>query len=732
MEVDFIEGDWIYDTETYPNIFTFCAVYANGSGMRVFEISDRKDELEELLDFLRNVKKHKHRLVGFNNLGFDYNIIHHILEKAKKNKGKAFVVTAKEIYKIAMDIIKSQGDDRFGKIIRTADIIIPQVDLYKIHHFDNKAKATSLKMLEFNMRSDNIEDLPFPVGKILTHDEMDTLIVYNKHDVLQTLKFCNKSLKAIRFRADLTEKYGFDCTNYNDTKIGKEYFINRLEKAIPGCCYTPGKFGRKMNQTKREFIALNEVVFPYIKFERPEFNALLNWFNDRVITETKGVFTDILESELGDVKPYATLRTKRQKFSKKPSEDDLSEFYSQYPMGWVEEEELKATEWLKDENGEHVLEEVNGKMKKVRVNKISYWKCWNIADALNVNVDGFQLIFGTGGIHGSVESQIVESDDEWVIRDADVASYYPNVAIVNRVYPKHLSETFCDIYKDVYEERKKHPKGSPENDVMKLALNGVYGDSNNQYSPFFDPQYTMAITINGQLSLCMLIEKLLPIEGLTMVQANTDGITVRLRRKDIPQYDEIIKWWESTTKLEMELNNYSKMIIRDVNNYIALFEGNNKTKRKGAYEYEDLGWHQNHSALVVQMAVEAELMTGVHAHDFILEHKDKWDFMLRTKVPRSSKLVMVMEDGTEIQQQNICRYYPSENGGKLIKIMPPLAGKEEDGDRRLGIDVIWNVKTCNDINDFDWDINYNYYFNEADKLIDIFYEGEIIEQTSDD
>ena len=103
---------------------------------------------------------------------------------------------------------------------------------------------------------------------------------------------------------------------------------------------------------------------------------------------------------------------------------------------------------------------------------------------------------------------------------------YPNIAISNRVYPEHLTEKFCDIYEDVYNQRKSFAKGTAENAMLKLALNSVYGDSNNKYSVFYDPKYTMNITINGQLSLCLLAEKLLTIEGLKIIQVNTDGVTV--------------------------------------------------------------------------------------------------------------------------------------------------------------------------------------------------------------
>lgn len=140
-----------------------------------------------------------------------------------------------------------------------------------------------------------------------------------------------------------------------------------------------------------------------------------------------------------------------------------------------------------------------------------------------------------------------------------------------------------------------------------------------------------------------------------------------------------------------------------------------KVKRKGAYQYEDLGYHQNQGGLVIPMAAEAYMLYGTPIEDFVKNHDNVFDFMLRAKVPRSSKLVLRYEDGTEVKQQNTCRYYACETGGKLVKIMPPL--KPDGLDRELGLDTQYNVKTCNNMKDFANDINYQYYVNEAKKLV---------------
>lgn len=609
-------NDIIYDIETYPNAFTLCAEHAHLPITWQFEISDRKDQSEELIAWLRNTPM---RMVGFNNLGFDYPVIHTLMRMGKAD--------ANTLYQKAMAIISSQDSDRWAHMVYPSDRYVEQIDLYKIHHFDNVARATSLKTLEFNMRSESVEDLPFPVGTRLTHDQIDLLLKYNAHDVSETKRFYHQTLDMIRFREELTHKYQRDFMNHNDTKIGKDYFQMKLEEAGV-VCYEYGPDGRAPVQTRRDFIQLKDCILPNIQFQQPELTRVLNWFKDQTITETKGVFKDI-----------------------------------------------------------------------------------------NATIGGFTFVFGLGGIHGSIESEVVESDEDYIIEDWDVASYYPNLAIANQFYPEHLGKTFCEVYKHLYEQRKNYPKGSAENAMLKLALNGVYGDSNNKFSIFYDPKFTMSITLNGQLLLCLLAENLLRIPELRLIQVNTDGLTIRYPRKHQFFVHQITQWWQDYTRLTLESAEYSRMFIRDVNNYIAEYDHlGGKVKRKGAYEYK-LSWHQNASALVVPKVAERHLLYNQPIRDTIMDWTDPMDFMLRAKVPRSSRLV-ITSGNTEQQVQNTTRYYISNEGGYLYKLMPPTSTQLKQGktdERRIALDSGWQVTIANTI-PTTFDINYEYYIQEVEKL----------------
>ena len=564
----------VYDIETFPNCFLFGAKNIETGDDICFEYSWRLNDMEPLFFFLDKLKGESYKMVGFNNLGFDYPIIHWLIDHREHVLSGS--ITPYEIYLRAKEIIECDWDDRFNYIVWDRDQHIPQIDLFKIHHFDNPSRATSLKVLEFNMRRDRVRDLPFKPDRVLDWHEMDTLRSYLMDDDIDaTTQFMNESLSQIEFREKLSETYDDHYMNCSDPKIGEKFITMKLEEMILG-------FDKK-DRTHRKTIELKEVIFDYIRFDHPEFNRVLNWFKSQSLKATKGAFENV-----------------------------------------------------------------------------------------HCTVNGFQFDFGTGGIHGSIDSTIVYSDDDYVLYDWDVASYYPNLAIANRLFPEHLSEQFCDIYKDVFEQRRQYKKGTPENAMLKLALNGVYGDSNNKYSPFYDPKYTMSITINGQLLLCLLAQYLLDIPNLTMIQINTDGLTVKCPRQYIQTMKDICKWWENYTCLELESVEYNRMFIRDVNNYIGEYVDGG-VKRKGAYEYK-LTWSQNHSALVVPKAAEAALVHGKDIREFIINHDDIFDFMLRTKVGRSDNLIISDTAGNTRELQKITRYYVSNDGGALTKISPPTKG----------------------------------------------------------
>ena len=135
-----------------------------------------------------------------------------------------------------------------------------------------------------------------------------------------------------------------------------------------------------------------------------------------------------------------------------------------------------------------------------------------------------------------------------------------------------------------------------------------------------------------------------------------------------------------------------------------------RIKRKGRFEY-DLEWHQNHSALVLPKVAEKVLLEGAPIRETVAQWPEMMDFMLRTKVPRSSYLTC-----GDQRIQNVSRYYIAVGGGHLFKWMPPLKGKEEW--RRIGVESGWGVQVCNDLSDAgSLPVDFDYYVREVEKLV---------------
>ena len=636
-------SDYVWDIETYTNVFLITIEHAYLPIIWTFEISDRRNQSREIVEWVSSNRDA--RFVGFNNIGFDYPVLHLLL--------RAGHTDAMTLYQKAQQIISSQdGEGRWAHDVKPSDRLIEQIDLYRIHHFDNVARATSLKVIEFNQRAPKVMDLPFPVGSMLTPEQIDTLIEYNRYDVSQTKQFYHATVPMIRFREELTHKYNRDFMNHNDTKIGKDYFVMMLEQRGVSCYDYNPTTGRTPRQTKRHEIRLADAILPHIQFQQPEFQRVLNYLRAQTITETKGVFKNI------------------------------------QPI-------------------------IQGLPPERQIYEIEKWSKGGKA-GLTATIDGFDFIFGTGGIHGSVSNQCVESDDDFVIVDLDVSSYYPNLAIVNRFYPEHLGETFCDIYSSLYEQRKQHAKGTAENAMLKLALNGVYGDSNNRFSVFYDPLFTMQITLNGQLLLCMLVEALIASYVGDIIQCNTDGITIRMRRSAWSAMNRVCNTWEQQTGLKLEAVEYRRMWIADVNSYIAE-KMDGSVKRKGRYEYV-CEWHQDQSALVVPKVAEQVLLHDAPIRATLENWPDPWDFLKRIRVPKTGALGIEL-NGQSYSLPNTTRYYVAKGGGQLLKWLPPL--KNLPNWRRFAIEAGWGVQVCNDlsVNEARLPVDFDYYEREVEKLV---------------
>jgi hypothetical protein len=331
--------------------------------------------------------------------------------------------------------------------------------------------------------------------------------------------------------------------------------------------------------------------------------------------------------------------------------------------------------------------------------------------------------FMKGGLHTENKPEIFEADDEYLIIDWDVSSYYPAIIINNERYPFHLGKEFLRGYKEMFNRRlelkplaKKDKRIKGIVGALKLAVNSVYGKSSDMQSWIYDRQLTMFTTITGELSLMMLIEAY-ELAGIHVISANTDGVTIRIKKSLVDKMHEINKWWCDLTKYELERADYQKIIFSTVNDYLAI-KTDGEIKKKGDF-LTDFELHKNKSARIVPLALEQYFVHNIPVDHTIKSHLSIFDFCIRQKASRDFHYEGINRaSGEKTIYNKLIRYYVSNTGEKLLKV------KNEDSDSGAAdISQVeageWLATVCNKLSkDHPLDnINYAYYIERAEKII---------------
>jgi hypothetical protein len=542
---------WVYDIETLLNCFVVVFIGARDEETHTFVIHKLRDDREKLIRFLRDRVA---GFCGFNSLDFDDKIIKWILDKSESMKPW----DARDIYRAAQELIAGSRWLPGTKVTHQ--------DLYLLHHFDNHAKATSLKWLQCHLGMETIQEMPIEHDTVIhSMEQIETIIKYCVNDVKTTkvLLQHKKTKELIEVRREMSKEYNLDFTNSSNSTMGERILLRSIPGAEESTPLKPSQF------------SLERVILPNIKFHTPEFQKLLEEMKKFVVDPTNE-----------DAKPFS----------------------------------------------------------------------------FSVNFNGMSYDYGLGGLHAA-RPRIMWDE----IFTMDVESYYPNLAIENEWFPRHLGPRFTAGYKGLFLNRKALPKGTNKNKALKEALNSAFGKSNSAYSKLYDPLMTFAITVNGQLLLTMLCEAVERLGAGKVVMANTDGIEVIVY--DMQMLEKIMKAWQKMTRLNLESDTYSRMLVRDVNNYVAISKTTGKIKAKGIYEV-DKEFHKDPSAKIVATVIEHWFKNGCtqpieEVYDI---YKDKAELFFMFARAKTGKFLAVSKDGMrKLPLPKTIRYIITTTGYVLRK-----------------------------------------------------------------
>ena len=611
---------WVYDIETYRNLFTVTFLNVTNREEKVFIIGEEHNDLDDLHAFIND---HEKWLVGYNSFNFDNQLLNFLYVKHFDLTLKSGEYIADAVYSLARIIVESDFSAyKYNLPFRWIDLM--KVGFYR----------KSLKLLGVSLKWPKLQDLPIPWENYIKPEEIQTVLEYNRNDVLITERLFHHLKDNITLRFNISKRYGVDAFSESDSGVANR-LLEKFHSEATGLKLRDFKDLR----TERKFIRFDWVVFDNIYFQTPELDAVLE-----------------------EVKNYIVYM-------------------------------------------DHNLK-IKNPFKK------------------NVLFDGKKYQLGLGGIHSEDEGKRFDATEDMHVIDADIGSMYPATFINNNLSPAHLGPKFLKNFVKLRDERieAKKKKDMTPAEGLKIVLNSAIGKTLNKNHWLYDPLVNVRVTINGQLYILMLIERL-SLEGFKTISANTDGITTLVPKDREDEYYEICKTWEKETSYELEYAYYKTYARRDVNNYIAI-KTDGEVKTKGIFIYDfpsrfsnmtdplNKGWDKP----IVSKALCEYFVNGTPIRDTIYDSNDIYDFCVARRIGDdfANEFHDIVNGEHKITKlQKSVRYYLSTNGGTLLKEKEDGTKTNYEANKRV---TIFNDYVEKDMKDYN--IDYAYYVHHTQKIID--------------
>lgn len=291
-------------------------------------------------------------------------------------------------------------------------------------------------------------------------------------------------------------------------------------------------------------------------------------------------------------------------------------------------------------------------------------------------VAGLKHLLAWGGIHGALEKYHYRCDKNHIMLHVDVESYYPRLMIFHNLLTRSAKKP--ERFKGIFDRRMqlKHEGKKKEQAPLKIVINGTYGIKKDPTNKAYDPRNANLICVNGQLLLLDLIEKLEAVPSFKLIQSNTDGLIIKIARKDFDLVDDICYEWETRTDMKLGFDYIKEIFQKDVNNYLFIdYEGN--VERKGAYVKELSSMDNDlpiiNKALVDYMLKGVSVETTINSCDSLVDFQkicklsSKFDHVIHNNKTYTNKCYRVFAsnsalDGTIYKvKQAESRYFKFAN-----------------------------------------------------------------------
>ena len=599
---------YVYDVEVFINIFHVTILNTENNELHKFEVSDRKNQIQELVSFFLNNAVY---FVGYNNIHYDNPIINYCIKYFRTSKYDAETI-CKSIFNLSRTITSREDNNlqlwkeyKYANNFKTLDLLTMLF---------SQALRVSLKEMQVTMHFKNVEEFVTDWDKPLSPDRYDDMILYNINDVMSTNELLDRSKSLISLRLSIQKEYNINVLSKDGVGIGteilKQKYLQLTNKTWDDI---------KDLRSPMDYIPLKDVILPQISYTTPILQSLLERLKMAVVS---------------------------------PGRKGLEETFI---------------------------------------------------------LDGTKISVGVGGIHSKNTPEIIIPKDDELLLDTDAASLYPSLLIEYGFVPPHLGKEFLQVYSNIRTERleAKHNGNKDKNETLKLALNAVTGNYQNEYSWLYSPFAVMQIRMNGQLLLLKLAEMLIAI-GCRVIQYNTDGLFLICKKDKKEEYDKIIKEFEQFSRLTMETEEFKGLYQLAINDYFAVTK-NGTIKEKGCFiTSTKLG--KGLTPKIIPKAVINFFINGTPIEETIKSCVDIRDFLMSEKTGKQWNVEYM-----NMPQQRINRFYASTNGGYLWKWKTDNITKQYQN--MLAASGVTLLNKLDNLSTENRNINYRYYIYEAYKLL---------------
>ena len=262
----------VYDVEIFPNCFHCCCKDTETGELYKFEISERKNQLRELVEFFQR----PYLFCGYNNHHYDDVIINYIIDYYNALTDLPYWRVCQSLFNLSSTIVGDEEGSRekvkrwkYAHYFKSMDLLTMQ--------FSQKLRV-GLKTMQVTMHYKNVYEYEGNFDSPIFNKDIDQMILYNINDVESTEELLNRLKDQIELRLFIEQEHGIDCLSMDSVKMAETFLLEKYSErsGIP-------KNVIKEMRSPMDYIPLKDVILPFIKYKNPKLQDVLEDMKKQIV-----------------------------------------------------------------------------------------------------------------------------------------------------------------------------------------------------------------------------------------------------------------------------------------------------------------------------------------------------------------------------------------------------------------------------------------------------------------